>query len=102
MKSTQGHYVPAHGDRCVCSECMRRKFPRTPAESLAEERARPQAAALNQVQRRHLAGIVKNWNESRELRGLPPLLADDALTQALSALETLIKEGLEAQKESSH
>jgi len=91
----------AHESRCVCLECMRRKFPRTVPEMLAEERAKPQAVALSQVQRRHLAGIVKNWNASRELRGLPPMLANDALTEALRALEQLISDGLKAQKEAT-
>lgn len=68
--------------------------PRVPpslAEALAAERSAPQPIALNQVQRRHLAGFVKNWNRDRAARGLPPMAADDALTEGLSALERMTK-----------
>jgi hypothetical protein len=89
----------SHNDRCVCQECMRRKFPRTVPELLAEERAKPQANALSQVQRRHLAGIVKNWNALRQLRGEPLMLADDALTQVLRTFEQLTSDELKFKKE---
>ena len=63
------------------------------APTLAEARDRGESAALNQVQRRHLAGFVKHWNADRVRRGLPPMLADDALTEGLRTLELLAIDG---------
>lgn len=83
----------AHGDRCVCAECFRVRMGSVPLnEALACARAAAQPIALNQVQRRHLAGFVKLWNADRVTRGLAPMLADDALTEGLSALENMMKE----------
>jgi len=62
---------------------------------LGYERGTP-IAALNRAQRRHLAGFVKAWNRTRELRGLEPMLADHALTEGLSALEKMTKDALAA------
>lgn len=77
----------AHGDRCVCNECM---------PSLDQMLARARATRsdsiqrLDTYQRRLLHTFTRRWNADRERRGLRPVLANDALTQGLEALIAMI------------
>jgi hypothetical protein len=86
-----------HTDRCVCSECLRSKFPDVIGisvnDALAVERSRPKPRTLTLSQVHKLDTLAKRWNEDRARRGLTPIDADDVLTKGLQALIDLVTEG---------
>jgi hypothetical protein len=72
-----------HADNCGCVLCL----------ALRTARAAPAdtgVVLLSVEQRRYLYTFVKRWNRDRVARGLPEMLANDALTEGLRALVEMI------------
>jgi hypothetical protein len=84
----------AHGARCVCPECMRHKFRPSLQAQLAGARAirSDSVQRLDTHQRRLLNKFTRLWNVDRVQRGKRPMTDNDALTQGLEALISMLEQ----------